>query len=319
MRPLKIGVLGASRVAVFAMLEPAAGFDDIEVAAVAARDPERARAYATTHKIGRVEPDYEALISAPDLDLIYISTPANAHAEHALAAIAAGKPVLVEKPFALNAAQAQTVYDAGLQAGVPVFEAMHSPHHRLFARILEILDSGEIGPVRKIDAVFGAPIERNDPVRWSAELGGGALMDLGVYPLAWIRRIAGEAFTVISASQEREDGVDASFQAVLAFAAGVEARAYASMTIERPTARLLIEGERGVLMALNPLAPQMGHALTVKVGGQTRTETVDGASSYAEQLTAVRATLVEGADFPFPADDYVLSMRAIDMVRAAMS
>lgn len=319
MSPLKVGLLGASRVAVFALLEPAAGLDEVEIAAVAARDPERARAYALAHGIGRAEPDYQALMQARDLDLIYISTTANAHADQALAAIAAGKPVLVEKPFALNASQARTVYEAGLRAGVPVFEAMHSPHHRLFARILEILDSGEIGAVRKIDAMFGAPIDRTDPVRWSSELGGGALMDLGVYPLAWIRRIAGEAFTVISASQEQEDGVDASFQAVLAFAGGLEARVYASMTIERPTARLLIEGERGVLIAVNPLAPQMGHALTVKVGGQTRTETIDGASSYVEQLKAIRATLVEGADFPFPPDDYVLSMQAIDKVRAAMS
>lgn len=300
------------------MLEPAADLDGVEIAAVAARDPERAKAYAQAHGIGRAEPDYQALVEASDLDLIYISTAPNAHAEQTLAAIAAGKPVLVEKPFALNAAEASLALEAGLRAGVPVFEAMHSPHHRLFARILEIIDSGEIGLVRKIDAMFGAPIDPADSLRWSRELGGGALMDLGVYPLAWIRRIAGEAFTVTSASQERRDGVDAAFQAMLAYANGLQCRVYASMTIERPTARLLIEGERGALLALNPLAPQTGHALTVKVGGRSRTETIEGASTYTEQLKAIRASLLDGADFPFPRDDFVRSMQAIDKVRAAL-
>jgi predicted dehydrogenase len=315
---LRIGLLGASRVATYAILEPAKAMDGVEVVAVAARDPARAALYAQEHGIAHVERDYQALVDRPDLDLIYVSTAPRDHAGQALAAIAAGKAVLVEKPFALNAQEARAVAVAAEQAGTRVFEAMHSLHHGLFARILEIIASGEIGPVRRMDAMFGAPIDPSDALRWRADLGGGALMDLGAYPLAWLRRIAGEAFDVIGASQELADGVDASFQAEMMFAGDIRCRAYASMTIERPTARLQIEGARGMLLALNPLAPQRGHALVVKVDGRQRSETIDGPSSYDAQLAAVRGAVLHNAPFALPADDYVRAMGALDKVRTAL-
>jgi predicted dehydrogenase len=316
--PLRIGLLGASRVAVYAILEPAAAMSGVEIVAVAARDPERARVYAATHGIARAEADYQALVECPDLDLIYISTAPRDHVGQALAAIEAGKPVLIEKPVTLNATEARVIHHAAARAGTPVFEAMHSLHHGLFARIQEIVASGEIGRVRKIDAMFGAPIDPQDPLRWQADLGGGALMDLGAYPMAWLRRIAGEAFEVLGARQERVGDVDSSFQADLVFAGDIKCRAYASMTIERPTARLQMEGDRGMLLALNPLAPQLGHKLMVKVGDRQRTETVDGPSSYAAQLAAVRRAVLGEAPFPLEDDDYVRAMAALDKVRAAL-
>lgn len=317
---LRIGMLGAARVGVYAMLAPARALDGCEVRAVAARDPERARDYAAANGIPVVHPDYHALIDDPEIDLVYVATPPLNHAELALAAVAAGKPVLVEKPFAMDASEAAAVHDRAVAGGVPVFEAMHSPHHPLFARIKASVDGGEIGALARIDARFDAPISQQPgEFRWQAALGGGALMDLGVYPLAWCRRLAGEAFKVERATATIE-GADTQFEAHLHFASGVEAVINSSLYGERHSAELILHGSKGRLIVDNYLAPQTGHRLTIEAADTpARDETVDGPTTYEAQLSAVRATLVDGAAFPFPPDDYVRSMAAIDSIRNAWS
>lgn len=314
---LRIGLIGASRVATYAVIAAAKELEDVEVVAVAARDSDRARQYADEHGIARAYGDYAALIADPEVDLVYIGTPPALHVEQALAVIAAGKPVLVEKPFALTAADAQLVHDTGKAAGVPVFEAMHSPHHKLFHRILEILHGGQIGTIRHIDAKFTAPIGTDDPIRWNAALGGGALMDLGVYPLAWLRRIAGEQFAVENASADLREGVDASFIADLSFPDGPTARIEASMVSPDIVVRMTVEGDRGTLKVINPLSPQRGHKLTLINGEGERDEVLEGApSSYQAQLSVIAAALRGDAPYPYPSDDYVRSMTAIEQVRA---
>jgi len=302
-------------VATYAVIGAAREIDGVEVVAVAARDFERGQAYAAQHGIARVHTDYAALLADPDVDLVYAGTPPGVHAEQALAAIAAGKAVLVEKPFALTAVQARMVREAAVAAGVPVFEAMHSVHHKLFARVQDILGGGEIGPLRTLEATFSAPISEADPIRWTPELGGGALMDLGVYPLAWVRRLLGERFTVTEAQAEIRHGVDASFTASLETAGGVVCTVQASMTVEKPVARIVAVGELGRLEVTNFVAPQLGHALALSTAAGERVETVDGPSSFAAQLEAVRRALREGEPFPLPEDDYVRSMEAIERVR----
>jgi predicted dehydrogenase len=317
-KKLRIGLVGASRVATYAVIAPAREIEGVEVTAVAARDPSRARDYAAEHGIERVLPDYEALFVDPDIDLVYIGTPPLLHADQAMAAIREGKPVLVEKPFALTSADARRVELFAAERGVPVFEAMHSPHHRLFSRILDIVHSGLLGSLQHIDAVFDAPIDPGDPIRWRLELGGGALMDLGVYPLAWVRRIAGEDFSIVSMNAHMRDGVDESFEATLDFGGGLTARLASTMVAEAPVVRLRVEGSSGVMSVVNPLVPQRGHMLTLEIDGKTTSETVAGPSSYAAQLAAVRATVLDGVPFLHDRGDYVRSMEAIERLRAAM-
>lgn len=117
---LRIGLIGASRVATYAIIAPARSVAGVEVVAVAAGDQDRASAYAGEHGIARVHASYQELLHDPAIDLVYIGTPPSTHAELALRAITAGKPVLVEKPFAMTTVEAQVVHDAGRCAGVPV-------------------------------------------------------------------------------------------------------------------------------------------------------------------------------------------------------
>lgn len=315
---LGVGIIGASRVATYAMIAPARMVAGVRVAAIAARDVTRAAEYAKVHGIPRVHASYQALYADPEIDLVYISTPPACHAAQALAAIEAGKHVLVEKPFAMTAAEAARVYDAGQSAGVCVMEAMHSLHHPLFRRIERLIESGSVGDLRYVRAEFSVPIEnREGEFRWQAGLGGGALMDLGVYPLAWCRRILGNSFKVLSANARFASGVDTAFQAKLSFSSSVEAKIKGAMVGVGQSAKLLIHGTAGSLEVINPVAPQIGHQLFVSTGSQETVETVEGPSTFEAQLTAVRDTLLHGAAFPLPANDFVHSMAAIEAIRSA--
>jgi predicted dehydrogenase len=312
---LRVGIIGAARVATYAMIVPARARADVVVAAVAARDPARAQAYAATHGIARVHDDYAALAADPDIDLVYVATPPVAHLAHARLAIAAGKPVLVEKPFTLDVAEAEALLAEAAAAGVPVFEAMHSRHHAIWPLVTALLP--RLGRLRRLDAVFDVAVSTAaDEFRWDAALGGGALMDLGIYPLAWVRAVAGEPLAVTRATMQRERGADARFAATLALPGGVVATVAADMTAPRRV-QLTVTGDRGTLVIDNPLAPQLGHAVTLTTAAGTEAFHGDGPGTYDAQLAAVVATLRDGAAFPLPADDAVCSMRAIALVRAA--
>lgn len=312
---LRIGIIGAARVATYAMIAPAQARDDVLVAAVAARDPARARAYAQAHGIARVHDGYTALAADPDIDLVYVATPPVAHLAHARLAIAAGKPVLVEKPFTMDVAQAEMLLAEAKAAGVPVFEAMHSRHHAIWPLVATLLP--RLGRLRHIDAVFDIAVSTDaGEFRWDDRLGGGALMDLGIYPLAWVRAIAGEPLAATNAVMHRQRGADAGFAATLALPGGVTATVAADMTAPR-RAQLTVTGDAGTLVIDNPLAPQLGHAITLVTAAGTETFQAQGPGSYAAQLAALVATLRDGAAFPLAGDDPLASMRAIALVRAA--
>jgi predicted dehydrogenase len=312
---LRIGIIGAARVAVYAMLAPAAANDRVTVLAVAARDPARARAFAAEHGVPRVHADYAALAADPEIDLVYVATPPAFHLAHARLAIAAGKPLLVEKPFTLDAGEAATLLAEAAAAGVPVFEAMHSRHHALWPLLQRLLL--RIGAVRHIDAVFDVPVgTAENEFRWDSRLGGGALMDLGVYPLAWVRAIAGEPLSVTAASMRQHREADAAFAADLLLPGGVGAHVAADMMAPF-RARLAITGTDGTLVVDNPLAPQRGHKITLATAGGTEQHVANGPGTYDAQLAAVAACLIDGAGWPLPAADACNSMRAIDMVRTA--
>jgi predicted dehydrogenase len=315
---LRIGIIGAARVAVYAMVAPAKDNPRVELAGIAARNPARAQAFAAEQGAGRAYSSYDALIGDPSIDLVYVATPPSVHAVVAIKALEAGKHVLVEKPFALDASEARAILAAAKRSGRRVFEAFHYRHHALWHRIVALVRNGEIGAVKRIDAAFHVPIPRTaDEFRWNAALGGGALMDLGCYPLQWARVVAGEEPTVASARMRLIDGVDVETEAELAFPSGVQARVSCRMDGDGIAATLSVEGSRGALRVVNPLAPQMGHVLEIQAHGADRKEVAEGASTFAAQLEAVAATLLDGAVFPLAADDPLKSMTAIDAVRAA--
>jgi predicted dehydrogenase len=314
---LAVGIIGAARVATYAMIAPANARSDVVLAGVAARDPARAKAYAQTHGIARTFDDYAAMAADPGIDALYVATPPAFHLEHARLAIRAGKPVLVEKPFTLNADEAEILLAEAAAAGVPVLEAQHSRCHAFWAIVHDALP--QIGPLVRLDAWFNAPVKTDaDEFRWQAALGGGALMDLGVYPLTWVRAVAGEPLAAHDVLFRRQRAADAAFSARLTLPGDVQAKVAADMAAPFG-ARLEIEGRNGRLIVDNPLAPQRGgHAITLETAAGTHVLPSPATpGSYDAQLAALVDHLGGRAQWPLPPDDPLRSMQAIALIIAS--
>lgn len=309
---LTIGVLGAAKISPPALLQPAADTDGVSVTAIAARDRSRAQAQADEFAIANVFDTYEAVL-ASDVDAIYNPLPINLHREWTLEALAAGKHVLCEKPFASNASEARDMVDAAESAGLVLVEAFHWRYHPLAARIAERVQ--DLGALHHIEASFAVEIPPEDDVRQSYELSGGALMDLGCYPAQWIRFVGNGEPTVTAATMvEGRPGVDITTTIDLAFADGATARLSTGMQpgVERG-ASLTVTGEAGVLHVLNPIAPHHGHKLTFTPnGGAPQNETVEGRTTYHHQIEAFRAAVVDGVEVPTGGADSIATMALID-------
>lgn len=317
--PLRVGILGAARIAPMALLQPARRVGEATVVAVAARDAARARAFASRHGIPRVHAGYEALLADPDVEAVYNPLPNALHAPWTIRALEAGKHVLCEKPFAADAREAEAMAAAAARTGRVLMEAFHYRYHALYARMRGILDAGELGPVRHLEATFCIPILRRDDIRWRADLAGGALMDTGCYTMSLLRHLAGAEPEVVSARAIwTGGGVDRWLTADLRFPGGRTARltcALLSATLIRVSARVV--GDAGTLGVINPIAPQFFHRLRVATTAGRRVERVAGEPTYDAQLRAFVAAVRDGASFPTDPPDAVANMRAIDAVYAA--
>lgn len=314
MATIRFGTLGAANITPGALLQPASRNPDVEVVAIAARDRARAAHMAKQHGIAHVVEDYQAVIDHPDVTAVYNPLPISAHREWTLKALAAGKPVLCEKSFALNEREAAEMAEAAARAGLLLIEAFHYRYHPVFLRAMEIHRAGTIGAIERIEGVFhvgGVPASN---IRMIYAQGGGATMDMGCYPLSWLRHFAGEEPAVVSAeAEEGPPDVDLELTAEVKFPSGFTGSASGAMKPGRKfQANLLVRGSQGTLNVRNPLVPHMGHEIAVEVDGERRTETLTERTTYDFQLDAFARALETGERLPTDATDAVAQMRLID-------
>jgi predicted dehydrogenase len=317
--PVRIGLLGASQIAPLAVIASAAKRDDVEVVAVAARDPERASAFAVQHGVGRVVASYDELISDPEINLIYNGLPPVSHATLSVAAMEVGRHVLCEKPFAMNGKQARQMMEVAERTGRICMEGFHYFYHPLFARVLEIVRSGVLGPLIGLSGAFDVEIpDVEGNIRHDLALGGGALMDLGCYPLHMLRQIAGSEPTIFSAKAKTgRPGIDLAMDAELAFD-GVPAQISCDMsTGVAIRAEIEIVGERGQLHVNNPIHPYLGHQLTLTVDGQEAQEQVEGRTTFDHQMDVIVDAITNGSAVPTSGSDAIANMDAIDAIYSA--
>lgn len=320
--PLRLGLLGAARISEDAVVRPAQELG-VRLVAVAARDPERARTFAEQHGVERVVADYQALVDDPEVEAVYNPLANSLHAPWNLAAVRAGKPVLSEKPFAGNVHQAREVRDAAAQAGVAAVEAFHQLYHPLTARMLELADGGQIGELQHVEARMLMPPPAPSDPRWSAELDGGGLMDVGCYALRALRDLAGargaEPEVLRAAGGEHPDlaGVDAWLTAELALPGGVSARVESSMTHHDVDFSLRLVGSRGEAYAPNFVKPQQDDRVVVTTLDGQQVEHLGTRSSYSHMLEAFTRLVREGAPMRSDADDAVATMQLLDDVYRA--
>jgi predicted dehydrogenase len=316
---LRIGVLGASRIVPWALMEPAARRDDLKVVAIAARRVGAAKAFAERHDIARARERYEDVLADPSVDLVYNALPPHLHAELSIRALEAGKHVLCEKPFAMNAAEARRMNEAAARSARRIIEAFHDRHRPVFLHLLDRVRSGQLGKIRTLHGVFNHTIPRNPgEFRRIPAMGGGALMDLGCYPVHWCRSLLGEEPEVADASAAIDpDGYDEEMRATLEFPSGANARIECLMSPGwQYHARFTIEGERGTLVAENCLLPQLGHSILETIDGLLRQYTIGGATTFDYQVAAVVSALRDGAPLPTEGADPIGNMTTIDAIYA---
>ena len=319
---LRFGLLGAARIAPTALIEPVAKISNVEITRVAARDRDRAEAFAAEHDIANVSTSYADLIVADDVDVIYNPLPMSLHAEWTIAALRAGKHVFCEKPFASNAAEAAEMVRVAEEEGRVLCEAFHYRYHPMFVRILAEVASGRIGTIERVEGVFNVPIKRETAsgdldIRWDYAASGGSLMDLGCYPMSWVRHVTGEEPTILSAdSIEDPERIDSFMTCELNFPSGVSGSVTSAM--ERgPEIGLTIIGSQGSIVANNPMAPQNGNVLTITTPQGTTSGPVEAGISYDHMVRAFVDHLVLGAPFPTRGQDSINNMAAIDAVYQA--
>ncbi|MCR9136104.1 MAG: aldo/keto reductase [Alphaproteobacteria bacterium] len=303
--------------------------------AIAGRDENRRNRFGESYGIdpSKRYTDHQQLCSDPDVDAVYISTPHPFHAELAIAAMRAGKPVLCEKPAGVTAEQVRAITEIAGQQGVFFMEALMYRCHPQIARVIDIIRSGEIGEVRHISSAFGfaAPFDPASRL-YDRTLAGGAILDVGTYPMSFARLVAGAAMGERFANPDRlkavghlgASNVDESAHALLHFEGGITAEcATAINRAMHNTARII--GSNGQILLPDPWMPGRDAGpsdarLDITVGGQTRIEQIE----RPEHLFAFEAEIASEAvaaglaEAPAPAANWQDSLgnaEALDLWR----
>jgi len=217
------------------------------VAAVGSRSAASAEAFASEFAVPRAHATYEDLVADPDVDVVYVATPHSFHADNAALALHAGKHVVIEKAFTINAAQARTVAELGADRGLLVMEAMWTrflPHMR---QVRAWLADGRIGAVRSLHATHLQRLPFDDAHRLNnPALGGGALLDLGVYPISFAHDLLGPVEAVHAEATFKPTGVDETVATILRHTGGGVSTSYSSMSVLGPN-RATVIGTEGLI------------------------------------------------------------------------
>jgi predicted dehydrogenase len=222
-RPIRWGILATGGIA-HAFARDLARLPDAELVAVGSRTQAGADAFGAAFGVPHRHASYRALVNDPDVDVIYVATPHTGHHDAALLAIEAGKAVLVEKPFAMDAAQAGRMVDAARAGGTFLMEAMWTRFLPHVARLREILAAGTLGRIVYLTAEHGQWFAPDRTFRlFAPSLGGGALLDLGIYPVSFAHLVLGPPARITAVSDAAFTGVDATTSAVLQYGSGAHA------------------------------------------------------------------------------------------------
>ena len=315
--PLRVSILGAGHIARKMATTVAFLRNQVTPRAVASRDPARAKALADEFGFETSFGSYEELAADPDTDLVYVATPNTLHARHTLLCLAAGKHVLCEKPFTANAREAEAVVRESRARGLFCGEAMWTRFLPAWRRIGEILRSGRIGEPRLIEASFAIPVSGKERLL-RPELGGGALLDLGIYPIAFALQFFGADFARVSGrtvlaptgvddqsafSLEWADGRLASLSCSMSAASGAWGRISGSRGRIEVPALTRCEGFR---IAPFPDGPAEDVSLPFDCNG------------YEYEILAACRAIAEGRTEceESPMDDTLAVLRAMDSLRA---
>lgn len=292
---LRWGILGTARIN--RRVIPAIGLASrSELTAVASRTRPRAEAYAAEWQIPRAFAGYQALLDDPAIDAVYIPLPNSEHVPWTLAAVAAGKHVLCEKPMALDPADVDRIRTAATAAKVVVEEGYMYRHEPLTAKVLELVRGGALGTVRAIVSGFTIALTPGTDPRLDPALGGGSLWDLGCYPVTYARLLAGhDPKMVFGSAHWHASGVDEEFMGMLRFPGGTTATIYSGF---RAALRTWLEviGSEGSLTVPHPFKPGVRETLELERNGRIEAIEVAGSRElFLRQIEHFENSALDGA------------------------
>ena len=298
------------------------------IAAIASRDAARAREVAARFGIGCSYGSYQALLDDPQIEAIYNPLPNHLHVEWTVKALEAGKHVLCEKPIALNAVEAQAIVTARDRSGRRVIEAFMVRCHPQWHRVRSLVRDGRIGKVRALQSAFTFPVANPDNVRNRLEYGGGALYDVGCYPIVTARYLLGTEPERVIALIDRDPAlrVDRVTSGLLAFPGG-EHLVFTSALQLALYQRVVVLGTQGRIEVAVPFTPPKEHSCRILIDSGA---SLDGSSAVVEEFAAVdqyqlqcdlAAAAFRGESTQeFPIEDAIANMRTIDaLYRSAIS
>lgn len=312
---IKFGTLGAARITPLALLNPCAAEPRASVEVVAARSRTRAEAFAQAHQIPQVLDNYAEVIQHADVAAVYIPLPITQHHQWTIKALQAGKHVLCEKSFASNASEAEQMRDAARGTGLVLMDAYHYRYHPLFSRAREIYSAGLLGTIREVHAKFHVPVTDPKDIRMNYATGGGVTMDIGCYPISWVRHItASEPLSLTAAAVVGPPNVDVCLTTRMTLPGDIVATTSGDMRAAAAfVATIEVIGDLGRMLVNNPIAPHMGNSLTLTLQhAEPSVEHFSRRPTYSYQLDAFLNAIEAGQPVLTDANDAVAQMRVID-------
>lgn len=291
---------------------------DAEIAAVGARSRESVAAFAVEFDVARHHVGYQKLATDPDVDVVYVASPHTFHMEHALLCIDHGKAVLCEKPFTINAAQAKRVIDRARERGVFVMEAMWPRHLPLMAKVRELVADHVIGDIRMITGDFGFRTNFNPESRlFDPKLGGGSLLDVGVYPVSFASMLLGTPDRISSMAELGATGVDEQAAIILGYTGGAMAVILTAIRTRTPS-ETTIMGTDGMIRIHPP--SWVATKLTIHREGQEPEDMAIpfAGNGYNYQAAETHACLRAGKleSDVIPLDETLSILETMDKIRS---
>jgi predicted dehydrogenase len=317
---IRWGILGTANIGIKRVIPAILSGERGSIGALASRNATRAQEVAARFAIPRSHGSYDALLEDSEIDAVYIPLPNHLHVEWTVKALNAGKHVLCEKPLGLNAAEAQAIVDARDRNRKCVIEAFMVRHHPQWHRVRALVRAGRIGTVRSMQSAFLFTVLDPHNVRNQAKLGGGALYDVGCYPLVTARYVFGAEPERVIALLERdaELGVDTLTSGLLEFPGGGQL-VFSSALRSAAYQRVTILGTEGRIEMPVPFTPSKDWACKIVIdsgksldGSSAEFEDFPAVDQYALQCDAAAAVFLGESKQEFPIEDGIANMRIID-------
>ena len=317
MKTIQWGVLGCARIARMQVIPAILRCANASLGALASRDPARLAEFQSLFSATvpfTAHTSYEALIEDPALDAVYIPLPNSMHREWAIRAMRCGKHVLCEKPLALDSQQGAEMVDSARECGVLLMEAFMYRYTDRMRQISRVLDSGVLGKIRSVNSTFRFLLDRQNTIKENPALGGGAMYDVGCYPLNLIGLIAGTEPISVAVECDRPQGVDINLSALLRYEDGLVASLHCGFNAFGRMHSEII-GTEGMLLAPDTFLDDAGQ---LALHGKDGCQLIDVARSdrYGEEIRDFSAAILEKRAPKLSLDESLRNMRTLDRIMA---